>query len=462
MSHHHTGSALITVLIISVAIAGMMMALVDTSVSTLSREQRREQLLRRQTAAESAANLVLLGVLQSQNATPPSTAISLSTSSKSAVAVDLSAPNSVAATVAYQITTTAAAADLSPTLKMSSSDGDLVAGGTKLTATIYPLPWDFKTNAFSGAAGGSVSSWLIKAQAQDGTSSQVKGYDRHRVEIRVKANPTTINGKGLFSANNYEFKGSASTDSWNSAAGLYGSTAPGYNGNIYAISGLPLISNSGVKGNAFQTSDPLPAVAIPSPLPGIALPASITTGSNPNKVTSITLVAGTTYQCLTALPDVTYIVGSGGDVTIYVAGDINVSKPITFVDTRKSSALPAGNRLWIYQTDFGAAKTNLNGNAMSGNAADPSRVIIQTAFTGEITLNGSASLGGVLIAPYATIKLLGSFDFFGCLWVEQMYQDQVTGNFKFHYDDYLDNFRFSNRPSYSVSGWRSYTAAWNQ
>ena len=458
MSHHQTGSALITVLIISVAIAGMMMALVDTSVSTLSREQRREQLLRRQSAAESAANLVLLGVLQSQNATPPSTAINLSTSSKSAVPVDLAATNSVAALVAYQISSKVTAADLSPALKMAPSNGDMVAGGTKLTATIYPLPWNFSTNAFSGAAGGSVSSWLIKAQAQDGTPSQVKGYDRHRVEIRIKANPTTINGKGLFSANNYEFKGSASTDSWNSAAGLYGSTAPGYNGNIYAITGLPLISNSGVKGNAFQTSDPLPAVAIPSPLPGIALPASITSGS----VTSKTLVAGTTYSCVGALPDVTYIVGSGGDVTIYVAGAIDVSKPVTFADTNKSSAIPAGNRLWIYQTDYGAANTNLNGNAMSGNAADPSRVIIQSAFTGEITLNGNASLGAVLIAPYATLKLRGNFDFFGCLWVEQMYQDQVSGNFKFHYDDYLDNFKFSSTPTYAVSGWRSYTAAWNQ
>ena len=458
MSHHHTGSALITVLIISVAIAGMMMALVDTSVSTLSREQRREQLLRRQAAAESAANLVLLGVLQSQAETPPTTAINLSTSNKNSVPVDLSASTSAAAMVAYQISTKVTADDLSPVLKMASSNGDMVAGGTKLTATIYPLPWNFKTNAFSGAAGGSVGSWLIKAQAQDGTPSQVKGYDRHRVEIRVKANPTTINGKGLFSANNYEFKGSASTDSWNSATGVYNSGSPGSNGNIYAISGLPLISNSGVNGNAYQTNDPMPAVTIPSPLPGIALPPTITISS----VATKTLVAGTTYSCVGDLPNVTYIVGSGADVIIYVAGAIDVSKPISFVDTNKSSALPAGNRLWIYQTDYGAVKTNLNGNAMSGNAADPSRVIIQTAFTGEITLNGTASLGGVLIAPYATIKLSGNFNFFGCLWVEQMYQDQVSGNFKFHYDDYLDNFKFSSNPTYSVSGWRSYTAAWNQ
>lgn len=462
MSHHHAGSALITVLIISVAIAGIMMALVDTSVSNLTREQRREQLIHRQAAAESAANLVLLGVLQSQSSTPPSTAISLSSTSRSSVAVDLAASNSVAAMVAYQTSLQVTNSGLSPALKMTSSSGSMLAGGTKMTATIYPLPWDFTTNLCTAAAGGSISSWLIKAQAQDGNAAQAKGYDRDRVEIRLSVNPSTINGKGLFSANNYEFKGSATTDSWNSSTGPYNPLTPGSNGNIYAISGLPLISNAGVSGGAYQTSDPLPAVAIPSPLPGIALPGSVSSGSGGSRVTSKTLVAGTTYSCTGDLPDVSYIVGSGGDVTIYVAGAINLSTPITFVDIRKSSALPAGNRLWIYQTDYGAARTTLNGNAMTGSASDPGRVIIQSAFTGEITLNGSASLGGVLIAPNATLKLLGNFDFFGCLWVNQMFQDQVAGNFKFHYDDYLNNFRIPGNPTYSVSGWRSYTAGWNQ
>ncbi len=459
-THHQVGSALITVLIISVAIAGIMMALVDTSASHLAREQRQEQRLRRQVSAESAANIVLLSVLQAQSSPAPSTAIPLSSTSRTAMPVDLAGSNSAALMIAYKLDATVDSSNLPSSLKMERSNGTLTASGSKLTATIYPLPWDFTTNACTAA--GTISSWLIKAQAQDGAASNAIGYERQRVEIRLTLVPTTISGKGLFSATNFEFKGSASTDSWNSGRAAYNSATPGSNGNIYAISGLPLISNAGVNGNAYQTSDPMPVVVIPSPIPGIALPASVTTGSGRSAVTSKTLIGGTTYSCVGNLPDVSYIIGSGSDVILYVSGDINISNAITFIDTRKSSAVVPGNRLWIYQSDFGAATTSLNGNAVSGNAADPGRVIIESAFSGEITFNGSASLGAVLIAPNAIMKLRGNFDFFGCMWVKEMYQDQVSGNFSFHYDDYLDNLQFSNTPTYAVSGWRSYAPAWNQ
>src|SRR3954467_4989998 len=93
-------------------------------------------------------------------------------------------------------------------------------------------------------------------------------------------------------------------------------------------------------------------------------------------------------------------------------------------------------KLLIYQNDYDSTKggTTFNGNNATGILKDPSKFVMASAYSGNITFNGNASWGGVLYAPNANIKLNGTFDYFGSLIVKSMDRGEVNGSFAFHFD----------------------------
>ncbi len=56
-------------------------------------------------------------------------------------------------------------------------------------------------------------------------------------------------------------------------------------------------------------------------------------------------------------------------------------------------------------------------------------------------MNGNGSFGGVLIAPNATVKLNGTFNFYGALEVGTI--SQISGNFSLAYDSELSSQQYT-------------------
>jgi hypothetical protein len=109
---------------------------------------------------------------------------------------------------------------------------------------------------------------------------------------------------------------------------------------------------------------------------------------------------------------VRFQVGGGGTVNLYCAGTLSgMDTPLAFAD--------ATSRLVVRQADYNnplaPVSEKLNGNTAIGSAVAPGRFTVLSAFSGEVTFNGTAQCGGVLYYPSATFKLNGTFDYFGAL-----------------------------------------------
>ena len=121
---------------------------------------------------------------------------------------------------------------------------------------------------------------------------------------------------------------------------------------------------------------------------------------------------------------------------LYVSGPF-LANPLVFT---KAAGVTANGRLMVYQNDYNDAShaaDNYNGNTSVGVLNDPSSFVMFSLYSGELTLNGNAQYGGVLIAPNATFKLNGTFDFFGSLFIKGV--TNANGTFNLHYDMQLSN-----------------------
>ena len=152
---------------------------------------------------------------------------------------------------------------------------------------------------------------------------------------------------------------------------------------------------------------------------------------------NVTLVAGQSYHFSSISSGPTITIDNGGNAglspaptaTVFVDGAMGLSNSLTY--TQNNTVLE------VLQGDPGSGMS-YNGNTAFGSTQyAPGRFIWATSANEEITMNGNGSFGGVLIAPNATLKLNGTFNFYGALMVGAI--SQISGNFSLAWDSQLAN-----------------------
>jgi hypothetical protein len=309
----------------------------------------------------------------------------------------------------------------------------------------------FTATATAGGEKGTDAHWAEK-------------YRRRVVEAIIRPSEEEVLKQCMFAILGYEFMGSAQTDSYDSSTSPY-SVPPdqSYLNSAGDISsgGSIVVSNTGVHGNVIPNQELyLPVMNFDPPAGSIAVPIAggVIDGN-------YTFSAPGTYTTngLDMSGNILRIEG-GGTVKLYVNGPCVVEAELQF-DSLDSVFI-------LYQNDYIGSATTLNGNAdlgtivpVAGGAASqlarPEQFRWISNYTGEITLNGTASISAVVVAPYATFNMNGTFDFFGAL-IAGSFDDQVNGNFSFHYDESLAGLGLGLEPRLQVAGWRSYNLSYDQ
>lgn len=463
------GSALVISSIVIITIAGMAMVLTDLTIARYGEQKHRQAQVDLLAATESAANEAIAWLKTEPGVQEALKNMEISpqeypTVEKSTSAVLVSSALPAGMTQMYPALITS---------KTITSPGG-TQGGTMSPGTVEPSGANSANhrNACSvqskiiKVAGKVPSEWdntdrfIIYTTAEFGDRSNPDSVRRQRVEVVIEAKSILVAGeittnvptpafpftRGLFSENGYDFKGTATTDSWKSDSNGDGIADTPYkapasytvgdehsNGDVGSngILGAGAYDTNKVHGEATADAGAtLPTVNYDPPTSDYTQVKSITgnatlngtsTGSTVYRTSSVSQKNG---NALT--------IGGSGTVVLYVDGAFNVGD-INF-------AAGSTAKLVIYQNDITGKGCSFNAQNTIGDANDPSRFLFVTAFSGtgpqEMTLNGGASFSGVVLAPNAGIKFTGGSNFYGA-FVGQDFSGAVNGNFKFHYDESL-------------------------
>jgi hypothetical protein len=302
------------------------------------------------------------------------------------------------------------------------------------------------------------------AGGEKGTAEHwAEDYRRRVVEAIIRPTEEEVLQQCMFAILGYEFKGSAQTDSYDSSTAPY--TVPPDQSYLNSAgdisSGASVVcSNGGVHGDVISNVDLyLPIMNFDPPAGAIAVETSGGVIDD-----DYTFTAPGTYTTNGLEMGGVLRVEGGGVVKLYVNGPCVVDAELQF-DSLDSKFI-------LYQNDYIGSDTSLNGNddlgtivpVAGGDAtqlARPEQFRWISNYTGEIRLNGNASISAVVVAPYATFNMNGTFDFYGAL-IAGSFDDQVNGNFSFHYDESLAGLGLGLEPRLQVAGWRSYNLSYDQ
>lgn len=306
----------------------------------------------------------------------------------------------------------------------------------------------------------------------DGSLNRVADIDRYRrrrVEVLFTKFPLSIYRQAMFARSGYEFMGSATTDSWDSqdGANAYGTVASGANGDLTSEGNITVQKPENVKGDVNSNIKmPIPPLTYSEPSTATPKPGPRGTWSS-----SAAAVPSGSYVCdeLNLASDNAITFAPGARVDIYVKGPIIL---------KKDWLIPVDVIVRIFQDDYDASatsdQTTINGNITIGCPQNPQALQIYSLYDGknaagddpvpwDIQMNGSAQMGAVLFCPYASFKLNGGFDMFGSIVADSFREStavgKVNGNFKFHYDESLNDLEMPFPPSLVVVGWNSYDLA---
>lgn len=143
---------------------------------------------------------------------------------------------------------------------------------------------------------------------------------------------------------------------------------------------------------------------------------------------TVTLNSGVYHCDVATLTNLTI----NGNVILYVERVFDVKTKLT---------IPKTSTLVIHQNDSSEfyPKQDINGNMFASTATYPQNFIWLSEYRGEVTFNGNATLGAMIVAPYAEFKLNGTFDMHGAIFTKT-FGGLVNGNFKFTYDTELSKF----------------------
>lgn len=473
-SPSRAGSALVISSIVIITIASMAILLTDLTISRYTEQKYRQAQVDLLAATESAANETIHWMKNSPEVQYAMQHMAISSRpgfpetkrSTSAVLVSTSLPSGLPPVFPALTVRTAS---------MSYAPAGATQGGTtpmietnavganeanrrnactvetkviKVASSVTPSRWDDSEK------------FIIYTTAETGDRARPESVRRQRVETVILAkskNDTVITPqivptpafpftRGLFSINGYDFKGTATTDSWMSdsngdgiadtpyiAPATYtvgGANSHGDLGSNGPL-GLGAYDTSKVHGQATPYADAaLPTVTYAPPTTGVtALPII-----SANK----TLTGSGTGTTVFRTPSVdhnnrnTLTIAGSGTVVLYVDGAFNVGN---VVFAAESTA-----KVIIYQNDVAGRGCSFNSQSDIGDARDPKRLMLVTAFSGtfqnEMSLNGGANFSAVVLAPNAGIKFNGNSNFYGA-FVAKDFSGAVNGTFKFHYDESL-------------------------
>lgn len=303
--------------------------------------------------------------------------------------------------------------------------------------------------------------YYIRAWATQGNSTDVATWRTRRVELMFVPYPQEVFVRAMFAHNGYDFQGDADTNSWDSAVGPYDPTKPGTNGDLGSEGDIYVQKPTNVSGSVDDFINyPLPPVVFDDTL--LHETPAILSGN-------VTLAAGIyRYEAINIQEPEQLTLN--GAVTIYVDGPVAISGGKKFNPIVYGSAAA---KLTIVQNAYDPAAhpewnaisneiDSVNGSEAIGDIANPSRFIYISAFDGTLSFNGNGSFGGVLFMPNATLKLNGTFDFYGSVIADTFaskdltganQQGKVNGTFSFHYDENLSKLKLPLPSRVGVVGW---------
>ncbi len=452
MHYSRSGSALVISTMLVVILGGLAFSLTDATVGGLRGEHRRTDDLGLAMAAESAANIAL-DHLQRNSALLKT---ELTTAQKSAdlpTKADIDAGKSNC--------------DISTAMGIARVHGmpvgarwcyigqravvkKFVDGLPRLEVVPIGTPDSMTQDVY-----------YIRAWATQGDASDVMRWRTRRVELLFVPYPQEVFVRAMFAHNGYDFQGDADTDSWDSSIGAYDPTKPGSKGDLGSEGDIYVQKPTNVNGKIDDFINyPLPPVSFDDSLPHES-PALLSG--------NVILEAGTyRYQAINLQePDQLTLKGA---VTIYVDGPVSISggkrlNPIVYGSTTA--------KLTIIQNDYEPAEhpewsaipngiDTVNGNEVIGDTMDPSRFVYISSFDGTMSFNGNGQFGGVLYVPNATLKLNGTFEFYGSIIADTFaskdltgadQQGKVNGTFSFHYDENLSKLKMPLPARIGVVGW---------
>ena len=466
-SPSRAGSALVISSIVIITIASMAILLTDLTISRYNEQKYRQAQVDLLAATESAANETISWMngndavkTEMQNMAVTSPGFPETKTSTSSVLVSTSLPIRVPPIPPIFPALTIKTAQGGTTVMIDSASVGANEANRRNACRV-------ETKVIKVASLRSPSEWdnserfIVYTTAETGDRSRPDTVRRQRVETVIEAK--CLNGtnstpssvpmpafpftRGLFSLNGYDFKGTATTDSWKSDANGDGMvdgpyTAPtaadfaagkrkqgdiGSNG----VLGTGAYDTTKVHGTATPNANAaLPTVTYAPPTTGVSSIAAITT----NQTLTGTGTGTTAYRTASVAhknSDTLTIAGSG-TVVLYVDGAFNVGNVVF--------AAGSTAKVVIYQNDIAGKGCSFNSNNNIGDPNDPKRLMLVTAFSGigqnELSLNGGANFSAVVLAPNAGIKFNGNSNFYGA-FVAKDFSGAVNGTFSFHYDESL-------------------------
>lgn len=469
-THSRTGSALVVSSIVIITIAGMAIALTDLTIGRYTEQKYRQAQVDLLAATESAANETIRWVKDPNNTVVLDALRNLSVTSKAGFPSETKSTS----TVLVSSSLPAGLPEVFPALgaKTYTYAGGTASPGSYATSTTSAANTANRRNAcvvetkiIKVASSQTPSAWdgterfIIYTTAETGDRSRPESVRRQRVETVLQAVPTKTTvpmvtqvptpafpfTRGLFSLNGFDFKGTATTDSWKSDSNGDGVADTPYKtpasytkggANSHGDVGSNGVLGSGaydfskVRGEATADANAaLPNVTYAPPTTGYkdvgTISANVTLSGS----------GGTTIYRAEAVQHKnrnTMTIDGSGTVVLYVDGAFNVG------DVKFAAGSTA--KLIVYQNDIGGKGASFNAQNTVGDPNDPSRFLYVTAFSGtgsnEMSLNGGAQFSGVVLAPYAGIKFNGGSNFYGS-FVAKDFSGAINGNFAFHYDESL-------------------------
>ncbi|MBA3686221.1 MAG: hypothetical protein H0W72_13420, partial [Planctomycetes bacterium] len=413
------------------------MTLSGLTVSRIGEQQRRERQTDLTMAAESATNEVLSWLQNNDGAiaylkdmaVTSTPAFPTTTTSTSLVLVSTNVPVNFPSGMASTGAITPAIPAAFPALVGSdpvAMNATNVRNGCTVASKIIKI---VPSGAVAWPSGN--ERFMVYTTATQGSGKTLR---RQRVSavIRVSRISESIFTRAMFSIAGYTFKGSATTDSWNSASGTvaYSTGIAGSNGGLGSNGTLDVQKPENVAG-PYEGNLNIPVNPVPYNPPAVI--ASTTTASLTayNNVVGA-LGYGNQGGNVTAIlvPNISdnMVFGGAGTVKLYVNGVMNLAD-ITF-------APGSTVKLEIYQNTYSGGAESQYGKTNFGDLTNPSRLQIYTNHTGSGKVNGGTNWSAVLFGPNLTLRFNGNASYYGSMVVGSL-AGLVNGNFAFHYDDSL-------------------------
>jgi hypothetical protein len=326
----------------------------------------------------------------------------------------------------------------------------------------------YRIDATVGAGG---PAKLYNSDGSENPIEDVNRYRRRRVEAIFIRYPSSYFKQAMFARNGFEYKGAATTDSWNSGDGTsaYGSTAHGSNGDL-SSEGLVVVQKpENVQGDANSyVKLPIPPLNYQVPGGATSLGAYATVKNSPptwGAFGTTSVFHATSFTVKAETINIT----PGAKVDIYVDTFLRLETDWV-IPMSPDPAKPTEVR--IFQNDYDSALggTSINGNITLGCTQRPRSFQIYSLYDGresgvadqtpwDWSMNGTAVFGGTVFAPYLSMKLNGGADMYGSIICESFRDNnelgKVNGSFSFHYDESLGDIPLPFPPTLVVVGWRS-------